>query len=168
MARLDERQEIAAFDEQYRTVVALGQKPHRERAAVWSQYETTFKETAAKEMKPLVATMMMVSWNAFFEALTRATTKRHGAQALVALRRWQLTHAEPPRDLAQVMSDAGVNAVPRDDFGDAPLKLATVKGMPVVYSIGPDGKDDSGAIDWDFGRTPGGGDILFQLIPPPN
>ena len=166
-AKLDERQEIAAFDEEYRTVVALGQKPYRERAAGWSLYETTFKETANREMKLLIAPALMTGWGPMFEALTRGATKRHGAQALVALRRWQLTHTEPPRDLAQVMSDAGVNAVPRDDYADAPLKLATLNGQPLIYSIGGDGKDDGGAVEFQPQSGPKGpGDVLFQLTPP--
>lgn len=166
LASLDERQEIAAFDEQYRTVVALGQKPHREREAGWSQYETTFKETAAREMKLLVTRATMVNWGRVFEAFTRSATKRHGTQALVALRRWQLTHTEPPRDLAQIMADADLNAIPRDDYADAPLKLATLKGQPLIYSIGPDGKDDAGAVEWNSSVPKGPGDVLFQLTPP--
>ena len=167
LARLDERQEIAAFDEQYRTVVALGQQPHRERAAGWSQYETTFKETAAREMKLLVTRATMVNWGRMFEAFTRSAIKRQGTQALVALRRWQLTHTEPPRDLAQLMADAGLNDIPRDDYAEAPLKLATLKGQPLIYSIGPDGKDDAGAVEFKpQSGLKGPGDILFQLTPP--
>ena len=106
--KFDGRTEIADLDAQYLKVVAIHDKPYREREAAWTEFETTLKQKQSFSVQ-----ILPTSWNPFFNAFTRNATKRHGTHALVALRRWQLTHTEPPGDLAQVMSNAEVNAVPR-------------------------------------------------------
>ncbi len=106
-------------------------------------------------------------------------TRLVGAQALIALRRWYGTHAEPPSDLATVCREAGLANVPRDPFGDGQLRMATfaaetpiqhrfqkdlkvLAGETVIYSVSDDGVDDQarkGSNYWD--SEPG--DWLFRL-----
>lgn len=106
-------------------------------------------------------------------------TRLAAAPALVALRRWYGTHAEPPPDISVVCREAGLPDVPRDPFGDGPLRMATfatetpiqhrfqkdlkvLAGETVIYSVGPDGVDDKALKD--FGYGPGEpGDWLFRL-----
>jgi hypothetical protein len=102
-----------------------------------------------------------------------------GAQALIALRRWYGTHAESPTDIAMMCREAGLAEVPRDPYGEGPLRMATfaaetpiehrfqknlkvLAGETVLYSIGPDGIDDKALKD--FGPSLGDpGDWLFRL-----
>jgi hypothetical protein len=115
------------------------------------------------------------------EDVLRAT-RLSGAQALVALRRWYGTHAEPPTDIAAVCREAGLTTVPTDFYSDAPLRMATfatetpiqhslrkdlkvLAGETVIYSVGQDGVDDQarkGNEFWDFEP----GDWLFRLAIP--
>ena len=96
-----------------------------------------------------------------------------GSRCLVALRRWQLTRPdEAPTDLEQVVRAAGMARVPIDVFSGKPFKMNVIDGEPVIYSVGSDGKDDHGAVDWNFDAEPG--DVLFRvalsrrrLLPPP-
>jgi hypothetical protein len=85
-----------------------------------------------------------------------------GTQCLVALRRWQLENDQPPTDLQTVVKAAGMAGVPMDPYCDQPLRMTTIKGRPVIYSVGPDGKDEKAQKEWDLNRnTPG--DLLFRL-----
>jgi hypothetical protein len=44
------------------------------------------------------------------------------------------------------------------------LKMSTIEGVTVIYSIGKDGRDDRGILDSNFDRLPG--DILFRAPKP--
>lgn len=160
VAKINEKLEIADMDDQYRTALKIADMPYPERAPAWTQLET-----ALKEKQPIFSKLGATSWRQAAEAFTRGATKRHGTLALIAVRRWQLTHSEAPRDLAQVMSDAGIKSVPRDDYGEGPFQMTTVNGETVIYSVGPDGKDDGALIDWNYGQQPG--DFVFHMAPPP-
>lgn len=83
------------------------------------------------------------------------------AECQAALKRWELKHKKPTTDLAQAFKDAGLPAVPLDPFNHKPLHAALVAGVPVVYSVGGDGKDDGGAKETLTGKDPG--DIVLSL-----
>ncbi|MFM9960134.1 MAG: WD40 repeat domain-containing protein [Planctomycetaceae bacterium] len=108
----------------------------------------------------------------------RLWTRLSGAQALVALRRWYGTQAKPPPDIAVVCREAGLADVPRDPYGDGPLRMATfaadtpiqhyirkdlkmLAGETVIYSVNTDGVDDKALKDSDGPFEPG--DWLFRL-----
>lgn len=158
-ATVDERQIVAGLDDVYRKIIEISEKPCRDRGPAWTQYVMDLKQ------KPVSQRLFVIQFaeplGSTFDAFTRNATTRHATQCLVALRRWQLTHAEPPRDLAEVMSDAGIAAVPRDDYGDGPLKIATVYGQSVIYSVGPDGNDDQALLISDWGQP--AGDLVFHI-----
>ena len=88
-----------------------------------------------------------------------------GTQCIVALRRWQLQHADAPPDLETLVNAAGMPRVPIDPYSNQPLRMGTVKGKTVIYSVGPDGKDDKAQVEWNL--APGKpGDYIFQLETP--
>jgi hypothetical protein len=101
---------------------------------------------------------------AFMIAILRAEATLRGTQCLVALRRWQLEHEELPKDIDTLVKAAGMPGVPIGPFSDQPLRMAVIEGKPVIYSVGPDGKDDKALLEWEYGRQPG--DIIFRLEPP--
>ena len=68
-------------------------------------------------------------------------------QSLAAVRRWTLERGGPPSDLAAATAAAGFPDTPRDPFAAAPLKLTFTAGSPLIYSIGPDHRDDGGKVD---------------------
>ena len=99
------------------------------------------------------------------QACLRHQTVLYGAQCLIALRRWQFDHQEPPKDLETLVKAAGMKGVPIDPYSDQPLHMTALQGEPVIYSVGPDGKDDQATVVWDM--IPGhAGDYVFRLAPP--
>ena len=58
-----------------------------------------------------------------------------------------------------------MRSVPIDPFCDQPLRMAVIQGVPVIYSIGADGKDDGARTVWD-GAPTHPGDFVFRLEPP--
>jgi hypothetical protein len=96
-------------------------------------------------------------------AIARHRTFHRGTECLIALRRWQLQNDSPPPDLAAVIKAAGMQQLPLDSYSAQPFRMTTIDGRPVIYSVGPDGKDDQGRIEWDFDAENPQGDILFRL-----
>jgi hypothetical protein len=66
------------------------------------------------------------------------------AVTTLAVERYRLAHAKPPETLGQLVPDY-LAAVPEDPFDGAPLRYQRLGRGFAVYSVGQDGKDDSGA-----------------------
>lgn len=85
-------------------------------------------------------------------------TRRSGFRALVALRKWQLQHRDPPQSLADLFPGVPREQLPWDHYAREPLRIATFSaativprgpsqanvpaGGTLIYSVGPDGVDD--------------------------
>ena len=67
----------------------------------------------------------------------------------------------PLPDLERVVLAAKLDKIPTDPFSDKPLRMTTIDGQPVIYSVGIDGKDDEGRVKMDYETKQG--DLLFQL-----
>ena len=101
----------------------------------------------------------------FIQPCLRNQAALRGTQCLVALRRWQLEHRESPPNLDTLVKAAGMKSVPMDPYSDQPMRMTVLQGTPVIYSVGPDGKDDKAQVIWDL--VPGHpGDYVFRLAPP--
>lgn len=77
----------------------------------------------------------------------RCAADRHLAAAVLALRCYAAAHAgQIPRVLDELVP-AYLTAVPADPFapGGAPLRYRPTRDDPIVYSVGEDGRDDSGS-----------------------
>jgi hypothetical protein len=98
-------------------------------------------------------------------AYLQAQTRLRGMECLVALRRWQLKHRELPKDLETLVRAAGMIGVPIDPYSDQPLRMTVLQGEPVIYSVGPDGKDDKALVVWDL-VADHPGDYVLRLTPP--
>lgn len=109
-------------------------------------------------------------------------TNRRGMTCLLALRRWFATNNAAPVDLAEVLTEAGYEGPAVDAFSGEPLRMLTLAeetkiensfdptrtifaGETVIYSVGPDGKDDGGTVE-SFPGTTMPGDTLFRLEKP--
>lgn len=101
-------------------------------------------------------------------------TRRMAATAL-AIRLFESDCGQPPESLAQLVPDY-LPAVPLDPFdGDGrAIGYTWSEDLPRLYSVGEDGIDDGGRIDWTSGyaESPGYDEPLFFLTdrprPPPN
>jgi hypothetical protein len=99
------------------------------------------------------------------EVLIRSTSRAKATlranECLIAFRRWQLNHRASPGSLLIAVKDAGLKSVPTDPYDGKPIRLVTLGGEPVVYSVGRDGKDDGGQKDSKNDAQTG--DLLFRL-----
>jgi hypothetical protein len=153
----DYAKEVAALNKFYATILALAEQPNfrRKGAAEIKAAEALINETA-------LATFLIPAEVAILEATCRNEVNLRGTQCLVALRRWQLEHAETPPDLTTLVKAAGMPSVPIDPWSGQPLRMALVAGKLLIYSVGPDGKDDKAQLESNLpSEQPG--DLIFRL-----
>lgn len=89
----------------------------------------------------------------------RTQAMRADAQVAIAMTRFRLDHGNFPATL-DLLVPAYLDEMPLDPFDGKPLRLTRHGGDWIVYSIGPDGKDDGGAPYDAAKRT---GDLGFVL-----
>jgi hypothetical protein len=114
----------------------------------------------AKSKGYLICTMLM-------PALGKVTSREAGglarlrlAQTAIALERFRAANNHYPDSLNE-LAPKFLAAVPNDPFDGQPLRYRkSVEGY-LLYSIGPDLKDDGGA------RKPGSDDLPFVVVRPP-
>jgi hypothetical protein len=86
------------------------------------------------------------------------------AVAALAGERYRRAHGRWPESLAALVQAGYLREVPADPFDKQPLRLRVRPDGLVIYSVGPDGRDDGGKIDR---ATPSPGtDQGFQLWDP--
>ncbi len=159
MSDMDFDQEVSIANAGYRSILDLIDRPIFERykraSLLWDKLARNPDSRFIRYQMPSILPV--------FDAHRRGMTTLIGTKCLVCLRRWQLTHSDAPPDLESVLRDAGVSGLAIDPFGDGePLRLTTIDGKPVIYSIGADGIDDQGLMEWNL--SPGApGDITFRL-----
>ena len=117
---------------------------------------------------PILSLFLAPAFNAVAEADRRSHTQVAGLQLLLALRKYELTHRHLPVDLDAAAAQTVLKSVPRDPYGSGPMRLVVVDGKPVVYSIGKDGKDDGGLVDYKMGTQDGDYLFVLQLRPGTN
>jgi hypothetical protein len=161
--------EVEALNRFYVSILALVEQPKFRRmrdsemeSAVALLHKALRETTLAVFLEGFAPESMMRQYFLPSEAHFR------GTQCLVALRRWQLQHADAPPDLKTLVKAAGMSGVPIDPFSGQPLRMAVLWGKPVIYSVGRDGKDDHGRVEeWDRNRRKWQGDLIFRLVAPP-
>jgi hypothetical protein len=84
------------------------------------------------------------------------------ALVMVAVERYRLKHQRWPDALEALVTDKFLTRVPADPYDGAPLRFIRVDDGVVIYSVGPDGKDDGGKLDRLKSGTPGT-DLGWQL-----
>src|SRR5204863_6765029 len=84
------------------------------------------------------------------------------ATVAVAAERYRRAKKAWPETIDALVQAGYLKQVPRDPFDGAPLRLKRQPDSLIVYSVGPDGKDDGGKIDRQHPTEPGT-DLGFQL-----
>jgi hypothetical protein len=151
----------AAFTEIARTLLAAAPESAPGRRRAWEAVEAKYTDQASPDAMVL-SRLLIPAYNAFIEAEARDHFYLGSSKALLALRRWELSHGAPAPSLEAACREAKMPGVPVDFFSGGPLKLATIDGSPVVYSVGADGRDDGALKDSHLGRKPEG-DMLARM-----
>jgi hypothetical protein len=156
----DYAQEVDALNHFYASILALANQPRslRQKMVDMKVAQALVDETTLLTKWLLPAESECLGEIRKSEAFLRCT------QCLVALRRWQLQHADAPPDLETLVKSAALPRVPMDPYSDQPSRMGSVEGRPVIYSVGPDGRDDKAQFKWDYATW--SGDFIFQLEKP--
>lgn len=89
------------------------------------------------------------------------------AQTAVALERYRDTHHNLYAQFLSDLTPAYLARVPDDPFDGKPLRYRKAGKGYILYSIGPDLKDDHGARKERLGLNQKG-DLVFMIVKPPN
>jgi hypothetical protein len=160
--------EAVLLNRYYRSLLGLADRPYHERPQAIERLEQDAEQEAQRAnlflflySSPAIGTI-----GAFENACWKRVTILRGTQCLIALKRWQLEHDGLPENLLAAVKAAGMPAVPIDPFSGQPLRMTTIEGQPVIYSVGRDGQDDKALVEYAPGQSGDSrGDILFRLEP---
>jgi hypothetical protein len=83
------------------------------------------------------------------------------AAVALAAERYRLDHGRWPEAPAQLVPDY-IGQLPSDPFDQAPLRYRRLEDGLMIYAIGPDGRDDGGALGKEGLAAPGT-DLGFRL-----
>ncbi|NQV24156.1 MAG: hypothetical protein HQ518_07285 [Rhodopirellula sp.] len=138
-----------------------------------SSDNTVFRRNAAlaAEEKLRSETVLLGSLSKITELADRTTwweTTLNALHCVVAIRRWELEHTEPPPDLLTAVRQSGMSFVPVDPFSGGPLRVSFLNEEAMIYSVGPDGVDDAGrkvvnSLDSDSTNSEAKGDVVFRI-----
>jgi len=152
--------EVRVMNGFYQSVFEALDRPVHELRARWKQIEDRLPTPGRWE----ISRSYLSTASTIGAVACRERISLNGHFALICIRRWQLEHGQSvPPDLKTALQDVGVTEPLLDAYGTGePLRLTTIAGQPVVYSLGGDGKDDKGLID--CGYDPNNpGDWTFRL-----
>jgi len=97
------------------------------------------------------------------QAFRRCQAETRCAIAAVAAERFRLANGHWPESLVE-LTPKYLQEVPLDPFDGKPLRFRESAEGVLIYSVGPDGKDDGGKIDRTKGGNTPGIDLGFWLF----
>ena len=107
----------------------------------------------------LLTSELAPAFSSAMTAAARAQAIHAEAQTAVAATRYRLDHGNLP-DSLELLVPNYLDEIPLDPFDGKPMRLVHKKDQWIIYSIGPDGKDDGGG-PYDYPSKKG--DISFIL-----
>jgi hypothetical protein len=107
------------------------------------------------ETVPIMVGLLAPSLDKVVQACARSHAQLRCAAVAVAAERHRRAATRWPDSVAQLVTGGLVPAVPRDPFDGQPIRFRRLADGLVVYSVGPDGTDDGGAINRQRPNDPG-------------
>lgn len=95
-----------------------------------------------KQMKVSLKQFFMPSFEKFCSMEMQKIASVRCALAAIAAEKFRLQHQRWPTSI----SELGLSAAMTDPFDEKPLRMKTVNDGLIIYSIGPDKKDDEGLV----------------------
>jgi hypothetical protein len=116
----------------------------------------------AKKAPPLVVVFRSVTpWTA--KLFHRNQARLRCAIVAVAAERHRRERGGWPKSLAALVAAGYLPAIPTDPLDGLPLRWKPLADGVVIYTIGEDGKDDGGKLDWMAGHSGHGVDYGVRL-----
>jgi hypothetical protein len=127
-----------------------------------AEQEERLKEiTAAMKGDPILVRLFTPAAMKIGEACRRGQAELRCSAAALAAERYRQKHGRWPEELKDLVPEF-LKAVPVDPFDGKPLRYRHDPAGVVVYSAGPDRKDDGGAFDT-LNTHRDGTDLGFRL-----
>ena len=108
--------------------------------------------------------MQMISVSSFVLVHLCRIAEIQAARVALAAERHRGDTGRLPSDLAELVPRY-LSWIPIDPFDGAPLKLALKDDGLIIYSVGQDGVDDGGSVEWQ-GRERRPRDVGFRMLKP--
>jgi hypothetical protein len=125
-------------------------KPYTEGHAMLSQ---------APPPNGMLTRLIVPSLTRFLTQEDLAVAHHAEAQTAIAITRYRLAHGAFPPQLGALGPDY-LDDMPVDPFDGKPLRFVVKADKCLIYSVGPDGKDDGGSPYDEKAET---GDMVFSL-----
>jgi hypothetical protein len=138
------------------------QAPTKQRLAALTAQNASAEETT-KVVSDVLVLLLLPSATGMQNAEDRAEQAGRNLDIAFALAAFRAERKEYPPQLAD-LSPKYLAAVPDDIFASAPLHYERTAAGYRLWSVGPDGQDNSGH---NYDVDPPADDIGFQLPPPP-
>jgi hypothetical protein len=138
--------------------VQITKLPPEDQEARFQKLEVTV------DSAPSLARQLLPAFNKMRGAHKRCLAQLRSAFTAIAVERYRVVHGQWPKGLGGLVP-VQLQRVPSDPFDGKPLRFRRLKNSIVIYSIGPDGKDNGGTIDRKLPLAPGT-DLGFQLWDP--
>lgn len=141
---------------------------------IWTElFKASNSPAGTRREATLAAEKKLQTDTAFLGGLSRVTeladqktwweTTLNSLHCVLAIRRWELEHTEPPPDLLTAVRQSGLSFVPIDPFSGGPLRVSFVNAEAMIYSVGPDGVDDAGKKVVGSADSEAKGDVVFRI-----
>jgi hypothetical protein len=137
-------------------VVEIAQLPVAQQVPQLKQLEATAKD------RPVLVRLLAPAMSKIAESCQRSQVQLRCAIVAVAAERYRRARGQWPDSLEALRGTGHLREVPADLYDGRPLRLRRLADGIVVYSVGPDGKDNGGRLDFKSPVAPGT-DLGFRL-----
>jgi len=139
-----------------RAVEIAKQPPGEQRQREMEELEATVKD------QPLLVWSLLPLTGKLSAACQPSRMELRCAIAAVAAERYRREKKHWPDKLEALRESGHLKEAPVDLYDGQPLRMRRLEDGVVIYSVGPDGRDDGGHID-PANRFAKGTDIVFRL-----
>ncbi len=147
--------DVAAYPRTMRKAQALAAQPYYKSRTQWDEFEPRLRGKGTG----ILTAMLIPALTRVAENSARLDAKNRLADLGVAATRYKLKHGKYPAQLTDMIPEF-LPAVPTDPMTGKPMNMAATEDGLIIYSLGPDMKDDGGA-EWEGGKRTG--DYTFCL-----
>lgn len=139
----------------------IAAKPYYKSVEDWKRWEKS-----AKSARGIITAVPVPFYGRGIEIKILAAEAGVGLRNLAfATSAYQADHDAYP-DSLEVLTPDYISHIPTDPFSGKPLKMTSVEGGLILYSVGPDLRDDDGAKEYDHklkSKEVNSGDITFLM-----
>ncbi len=129
--------------------VAISRRPTFEQPALWAEWDQRIadvRQSRLSQVKAILPLMLLPATRSASTAFARSQTELGATAILIAAERQRRRTGKWPASIEAI--DPSILAkAPVDPFSGKPFRFALQHGELVIYSIGPDGKDEQGKFD---------------------